>query len=136
MSASEKSPTFSSMSQNLQKIWENVWKNSEKFWRNFWENLRKFLKKSGKYFYQGNILDFLLKPETLIFFIELSTTFQLYRTSHSKTRWLSLFPAVERISKMFDSLKSYFQSHKNIFLLFVHSLMSLFHPKMVMLEKK
>ena len=53
MSASEKSPTFSSMSQNLQKIWENVWRNSEKFWRNFWESLRKFLRKSKKYFYQG-----------------------------------------------------------------------------------
>ncbi len=30
--------------------------------------------------------------------------------SHSKTRWLSLFPYVERILKMFDALKSYFLS--------------------------
>ena len=43
MSASEKSPTFSSISQNLQK-----------FWRNFWESLRKFLRKSEKYFHQGH----------------------------------------------------------------------------------
>ena len=46
------------MSQNLQKIWENVWRNSEKFWRNFWESLRKFLIKSEKYFYQGQFCFF------------------------------------------------------------------------------
>ncbi len=30
--------------------------------------------------------------------------------SHSKTLWLSLFPCVDRILKMFDALKSYFLS--------------------------
>ena len=33
--------------------------------------------------------------------------------SHSKTRWLSLFPAIERIISMFDGLKSYFLSQSN-----------------------
>lgn len=33
--------------------------------------------------------------------------------SHSKTRWLSLFPAIERIISIFDGLKSYFLSQNN-----------------------
>jgi hypothetical protein len=33
--------------------------------------------------------------------------------SHSKTRWLSLFAAIERIITMFDGLKSYFLSPTN-----------------------
>lgn len=33
--------------------------------------------------------------------------------SHSKTKWLSPFPAIERIISMFDGLKSYFLSQSN-----------------------
>jgi hypothetical protein len=33
--------------------------------------------------------------------------------SHSKTRWLSLYPAIERIIEMFSALKSYFSSQNN-----------------------
>ncbi|KAE9531248.1 hypothetical protein AGLY_010454 [Aphis glycines] len=33
--------------------------------------------------------------------------------SHSKTRWLSLYPAIERIILMFSALKSYFLSQNN-----------------------
>jgi len=36
-----------------------------------------------------------------------------YLLSHSKTRWLSLFLAIERIISMFDGLKSYFFSQSN-----------------------
>lgn len=32
---------------------------------------------------------------------------------HSKTRWLSLFPAIERILQMYEPLKSYFLKHEN-----------------------
>jgi len=33
---------------------------------------------------------------------------------HSKTRWLSLFPAIERILKLFPALKEYFSSEIGI----------------------
>ncbi|CAI6360864.1 unnamed protein product [Macrosiphum euphorbiae] len=33
--------------------------------------------------------------------------------AHSKTRWLSLYPAIERIIEMFSALKSYFLSQNN-----------------------
>ena len=35
-----------------------------------------------------------------------------YRTllSHSKTRWLSLFPGITRLLQMFPALKSFFRS--------------------------
>ena len=41
MSAFKKSPTFSSMSQNLQKIWKNFLKNSWENLRNAWKVLSK-----------------------------------------------------------------------------------------------
>ena len=33
--------------------------------------------------------------------------------SHSKTRWLSLFPGISRLLEMFSSLKSYFLSQNH-----------------------
>lgn len=71
----------------------------------------------------------------------------------SPTRWLTMFPAVERILKLYPALKSYFNSVDpskssrdlvNFFskpvneaiLLFVHSLMALFHPLICSLEKE
>lgn len=70
---------------------------------------------------------------------------------HSKTRWLSLMPAVHRILQMFPALKSYFLSQnqppkvlENFFhdelsecyLLFTHSLMALFSEKIKFLERE
>ncbi|XP_055906088.1 uncharacterized protein LOC129941473 [Eupeodes corollae] len=61
---------------------------------------------------------------------------------HSKTRWLSLYPAVERLLLMFEVLKSYFEEVENppkilieffkddlseAYLFLVHSLMSIFN---------
>lgn len=63
---------------------------------------------------------------------------------HSKTRWLSLFPAIERILKMFLPLKEYFLTTPQVpttlkaffenelaesYLFFVHSLMSVFQSQ-------
>lgn len=68
---------------------------------------------------------------------------------HSKTRWLSLFPAINRILQMYPSLKSFFLSEKQppkaiksffendfseIYLWFIHSLMYIFHKKMELIE--
>lgn len=61
--------------------------------------------------------------------------------NHSKTHWLPLFPAIERILKMFEALKSFFLSEEKapktilnlftesmgeIYLLFLHSQLSIF----------
>ncbi|XP_055913202.1 uncharacterized protein LOC129946862 [Eupeodes corollae] len=71
--------------------------------------------------------------------------------SHSKTRWLSLFPAVERILQMFEGLKTYFLSMdspplvlKNFFendineayLWFFHSLMYFYSEQIGALERE
>lgn len=71
--------------------------------------------------------------------------------NHSKTRWLSLFPAVERILKLFPALKDYFLSQSKppqiiqkffenpcseIYLWFTHSLMSVFQNSMASIEKE
>lgn len=71
--------------------------------------------------------------------------------SHSKTRWLSLFPAVERILKMYEPLKTYFLTTPQVptvlviffenelcesYLFFVHSLMAIFQPKIFEIEKE
>lgn len=70
---------------------------------------------------------------------------------HSKTRWLSLLPAVHRILEVFDGLKSYFLSIdkppitlKNFFedeltecyLWLVHSFMSMFQDNIKLMERK
>lgn len=63
---------------------------------------------------------------------------------HSKTRWLSLFPAIERVLKMYDALRDYFDSLerppvmiKKYFdrLFLIHSVMYVFHGKIEKLEK-
>lgn len=71
--------------------------------------------------------------------------------SHSKTRWLSLFPAIERVIKMFDALTLYFSSSDNTpktisvflknplsltYLYFLHSQMHVFHAAILKLEKE
>ncbi|XP_055904720.1 uncharacterized protein LOC129940426 [Eupeodes corollae] len=70
---------------------------------------------------------------------------------HSKTRWLSLYPAVERLLLMFEILKSYFEEVENppkilieffkddlseAYLFLVHSLMSIFNFNIQKLEKQ
>jgi hypothetical protein len=70
---------------------------------------------------------------------------------HSKTRWLSLFTAVERLIKMFPALKSFFLSQdkslailkkcfndpfSEIYLLHLHSLMCVFHSHIHCIERE
>ena len=76
-----------------------------------------------------------------------------YRTllSHSKTRWLSLFPGIERLLQMFPALKSFFLSQEKppvvikkffeddfseIYLWHMHSLMSVFHSHILEMERR
>jgi hypothetical protein len=72
---------------------------------------------------------------------------------HSKSRWLSLFPAVERILKMFAALKSYFLSQDSTaapaalvnffsndfsecYLYFIHSISAIFQRNISSIEKE
>lgn len=70
---------------------------------------------------------------------------------HSKTRWLSLFPAIERILKLYIALKEFFlttdkppviikkffeSDTSEIYLFYLHSLMPVFHSKIALLEKE
>lgn len=81
---------------------------------------------------------------------EADLTYQ-YLLKHSKTRWLSLFPAIEKILKIYPALKDYFLSESKVpillkkffsddlaetYLWFVHSNMSLFHTKVASIEKE
>lgn len=75
-----------------------------------------------------------------------------YRTilSHSKTRWLSLYPVLHRTLEMYEPLRSYFLSIPNppkvlksffdnpineCYMLFVHSLSYMFHQNVLLMEK-
>ena len=70
--------------------------------------------------------------------------------SHSKTRWLSLFPGITRLIEMFLPVKSFFLSQEHpptiikqffenemseIYLWHLHSLMSVFHTHIQIVEK-
>lgn len=71
--------------------------------------------------------------------------------SHTKTRWLSLFPGICRLIHMFPALKAYFLSQNKpptvlkkffehefseIYLFLLQSLMSMFHSSILQLEKE
>lgn len=71
--------------------------------------------------------------------------------SHTKTRWLSLFPAIHRILEMYDALQSYFlslpsppkmlkkffsSSLSKAYLWHLHSLMSVFHENIKEIQKE
>uniref|UniRef100_A0A8C4T0E1 Uncharacterized protein n=1 Tax=Erpetoichthys calabaricus TaxID=27687 RepID=A0A8C4T0E1_ERPCA len=71
--------------------------------------------------------------------------------SHSKTRWLSLFPSIERMLQMFPALKAYFLSQQKppialksffendfaeIYLWHMHTLMSVFHTHIQEMEQE
>ena len=71
--------------------------------------------------------------------------------SHSKTRWLSLLPAIERTIKLFNALKSFFLSEEKppkilldffnnplseAYLLFLQSQCSIFHVRILKIEGK
>lgn len=70
---------------------------------------------------------------------------------HSKTRWLSLFPAIERILGIFEPLKAYFSTierppvvlnsffeddYSEAYLFFIHSAMSVFHTNIERMERQ
>lgn len=70
---------------------------------------------------------------------------------HSKTRWLSLFPCVERILKLYPALKEYFLSQSatpyliktffesttsEAYLMFTHSLMSVYQANLAKVEEE
>lgn len=70
---------------------------------------------------------------------------------HCKTRWLSLFPSIERILKLYPALKAYFLSQEKApkiltnffqddlseaYFWFLHSLMSVFHLKIEGAQKE
>lgn len=69
---------------------------------------------------------------------------------HSKTHWLSLFPAIERLIKIFPALKSFLSQDKSpavlkkffsdslteIYLLHLHSLMCVFHSHIESIERE
>ncbi len=80
-------------------------------------------------------------------FVEITYQPLLY---HSKTRWLSIFPAIERILKLYPALKSFFLSQKGApkflvdffndefaeyYLWFLQSIMFLFHTHISSVEK-
>ena len=71
--------------------------------------------------------------------------------SHSKTGWLSLFTGISRLLEMFSSLKSYFLSQEHppivikrffenemseLYLWHMHSLMSVFHGRIQVVERE
>ena len=71
--------------------------------------------------------------------------------SHSKSRWLSLFPGITRLIERFPALKSFFLSQEQpptvirtffenemseIYLWHMHSLMAVFHTHIETIEKK
>lgn len=81
-------------------------------------------------------------------YIEINYEKLLY---HSKTRWLSLFPAIERILKLYEALKEYFLTTdkipvmikkffendlNEIYLWYLHSLMAIFQSKIALLERE
>lgn len=70
--------------------------------------------------------------------------------SHSRTRWLSLMPAIERILKLWEPLKAFFQAEKKppkaisdffsnplaeLYFLFIHSQAYLFEQEIKKIEK-
>ncbi|XP_028158533.1 uncharacterized protein LOC114351490 [Ostrinia furnacalis] len=70
---------------------------------------------------------------------------------HSKTRWLSLFPAIERILELYEALKEYFltgdkspviikkffeSDTSEIYLFYLHLLTAIFHSRIATLEKE
>lgn len=69
--------------------------------------------------------------------------------SHSKTRWLSLYPCIERVLQLFSALKSYFLSEKDcplvlhnffkdekseFWMLYVHATAQIFHNTIKKIE--
>lgn len=71
--------------------------------------------------------------------------------SHSKTRWLSLFPAIEKLLKYYEPLRAYFLSlekppqfiiqffnneYAEGYLFLVHSIMSVIHTNIERVERK
>lgn len=92
-----------------------------------------------------------VRVETLKEFCEQSETEYKQMLGYSKTRWLALMPAVERVLKMYQPLKNYFLSIqkcpailKNFFenpsfelwLYFIHAQSKIFHQAVLKIEGK
>lgn len=92
-----------------------------------------------------------VRTAQLIEYCEFVDTNYKQLLSHTKTRWLSLFPAIHRILEMYDALQSYFlslpsppkmlkkffsSSLSKAYLWHLHSLMSVFHENIKEIQKE
>ena len=91
-----------------------------------------------------------VRTEQLKEYCEFTNCEYMRLLSHSKTRWLSLFPGISRSLEMFSPLKSYFLSQEHplivikrffenemrkLYLWHMHSLMSMFHGRIQVVER-
>ena len=91
-----------------------------------------------------------VRTEQLKEYCEFANCEYMRLLSRSKTRWLSLFPGISRLLEMFSPLKSYFLSQEHppilikrlfenemsqLYLWHMHSLMSMFHGRIQVVER-
>ncbi|KAI6658179.1 hypothetical protein LOD99_15449 [Oopsacas minuta] len=101
-------------------------------------------------FFSGEKSGVLQRHQRFIEFWDFLELHYLKFPNHSKTRWLTLFPLIERILKLWEALKSYFLSNEicprmletffesnlsQCYFLFMHSAIKLFNTTSLILQK-